>query len=240
MPALLSVPPSIVDLSFHREQVAARRLALRSGMPFELALAQILRENASELGLEELLHQRREHFLKHAEHKEQSRKASQERHLSKLKNKAWPADHWCAWFDGSATPNPGRCAIGGLLRAPDGRRWEVSRVVGHGNSSTAEYLALIAVLELAITHAAIAPIVFGDSKGVIDDVIALTDAQALGLAEFREKAQVLMQQIPNLKLQWIPRHRNAEADALALTALSKSSTSTIENNALLHESHDLA
>src|SRR5205085_1418499 len=32
---------------------------------------------------------------------------------------------WRAWFDGSARPNPGRCAIGVLLRGPDGAAVEL-------------------------------------------------------------------------------------------------------------------
>lgn len=240
MSDLLSVPLSIFNLSFHREQVAARRLASRLGMPFELALTQVLRENAGEQSLDELLQQRRLFFLRQTERKKLSDKAVQDRHLSKMKKKAWPSERWCAWFDGSATPNPGRCAIGGILRAPNGRQWEVARVVGDGNSSMAEYLGLIAVLELAVTHGAIAPMVFGDSKVVIDDVCAAIDSQAMSLAQFRETAQALIRQIPDLNLQWIPRNRNAEADALAGAAFVTYSMSPIEINALLHESGDLA
>jgi ribonuclease HI len=212
---MMSDPESILHLTFHREQVAARRLVKRTGLPLTTALEQILCEQAGDQGLANLLDQRRAQLIVQAERKALQRDAAQRRHLAKLNTKVTPVDRWCAWFDGSAKPNPGDCAIGGLLQSPDGQCWEIARTVGYGNSSSAEYLALIAVLELALKLDVRSVTIFGDSRVIIDDLRPQIGASAHGLETYRRIATDLMQQIPKIDLQWIPRARNVRADALA-------------------------
>nr|WP_315469317.1 ribonuclease HI family protein [uncultured Undibacterium sp.] len=215
---MISNPESVLHLTFHREQVAARRLVKRTGLSLTTALEQILCERAGDQGLAHLLDQRRVHFSVQAERKAQQRDAVQRRHMAKLNTKAVPVDRWCGWFDGSAKPNPGDCAIGGLLQSPNGQCWEIARTVGYGNSSSAEYLALIAVLELALKLDVRSVTIFGDSRVVIDDLRPQIGASAHGLETYRRIATDLMQQIPKMDLQWIPRARNVRADALAQQA----------------------
>ncbi len=126
---------------------------------------------------------------------------------------------WCAWFDGSAHPNPGTCGAGVVLRAPDGRRWEWHRRLGSGNSSEAEYQALILALELAfplvMADACRSLLVLGDSRVVLDDVRMDSEASAPSLRHLRQRARGVMALYPELELRWLPRHRNAEADRLS-------------------------
>jgi ribonuclease HI len=129
-----------------------------------------------------------------------------------------PSTAWQAWFDGSAAPNPGRCSIGALLTGPGDARFTISRAAGYGDSSEAEYRALIALLELAITHGAGDLTIHGDSKVVIDDVQACEGAHARVLAPLRTHARALLARLPQARLRWIPRHRNAAADALSQQA----------------------
>jgi ribonuclease HI len=218
---MMSDPESILYLTFHREQVAARRLVKRTGLPLITALEQILCEQAGDHGLAYLLNQRRIHFAVQAERKAQQRDASQQRRMVNSKAKAFPVDRWCGWFDGSAKPNPGDCAIGGLLQSPDGQCWEIARTVGYGNSSSAEYQALIAVLELVLKLDLKSATIFGDSRVVIDDLRSQVGESAHGLEIYRRIAIDLMQQIPEVDLQWIPRARNVRADALAQQAFEK-------------------
>ena len=65
-----------------------------------------------------------------------------------MKNKsALPDADWHAAFDGSCSPNPGRCRIAGVLRhLPTGESFQWARNAGEGDSSDAEYQALIALL----------------------------------------------------------------------------------------------
>jgi ribonuclease HI len=218
----------ISSLAFHREHVASRRLAKRAGISMAAALELVLIEVAGVNGLPFLLEQRRADFAEQAKLKENKRQLAQQRYASKISAKTIPAGRWCAWFDGSARPNPGPCSIGGVLQAADGHRWEISLMTQYGSSSVAEYQALIAVLELALMHSASDLIVFGDSRVVIDDLDPQNKKQAQGLEQYRQIAHGLMQQLVGVQLQWIPRARNGEADALAQQAFERANIDQID------------
>jgi ribonuclease HI len=139
-----------------------------------------------------------------------------------------PPTPWRAWFDGSAHPNPGKCGIGALLTGPAGERIEISRGAGYGNSSEAEYLALIALLEAAVQAGAHGLTIYGDSKVVIDDVNGSDATAAASLMELRQAALALTARLGGFTLRWIPRHKNGEADALSQRARSPSPASDIK------------
>lgn len=200
------------------ERAASRRLSRRTGIPFQQALHATLTESAGPAGLAQLLEARAAMRADEAACK-RARLAAREQgaQRQRLRHGSAPTD-WQAWFDGSARPNPGRCAIGALLRGPGGALVELSQAVGHGNSSQAEYLALIAVLEAALAHGAGALTVYGDSQVVIDDVNGPFDAGSAALRDYRARAHALLARLPAVTLRWIPRHRNGEADALSQRA----------------------
>jgi len=135
---------------------------------------------------------------------------------------------WRAWFDGSARPNPGRCGIGALLKGPGGEQLEISRPAGYGNSSEAEYRALIALLQAAIKHGAHGLTIYGDSKVVVDDVNGPDQASARSLRSYRGQARALLAQLRDATLRWIPRHKNGEADALSQRANALCATESLE------------
>ncbi|MEH6436071.1 ribonuclease HI family protein, partial [Massilia sp. DD77] len=128
------------------------------------------------------------------------------------------ASAWNAWFDGSARPNPGRCGIGAILEGPDGQRIELSQDAGYGNSSEAEYRALIAVLQAAVRQGAGELAIHGDSQVVVDDVNGPECAAAAILRPYRDQARALLARLPGATLRWIPRHKNTRADALSQRA----------------------
>jgi ribonuclease HI len=128
------------------------------------------------------------------------------------------ASAWQAWFDGSARPNPGACGIGAVLRGPGGKVIEISRQAGYGNSSEAEYRALIALLESAVQHGAHDLTIHGDSQVVVNDVNGPEHLAAPSLLAYRHTVQSLLSQLQGVTLRWIPRHRNTAADALSQRA----------------------
>jgi ribonuclease HI len=132
---------------------------------------------------------------------------------------------WRGWFDGSAHPNPGKLGIGALLLGPQGERIEVSEALDYGNSSEAEYAALIAVLQaaLALSPPPVELLLYGDSQVVINDVLGSTPQGAKGLETQRATVVALLQQLNNVTLRWIPRHRNGEADRLSQLAVDRGS-----------------
>jgi ribonuclease HI len=125
------------------------------------------------------------------------------------------ATPWRAWFDGSAHPNPGRCGIGALLLGPGGEQVEIAQAAGYGNSSEAEYRALVALLEAAVAAGAHGLTIYGDSRVVIDDVQLAPHRAAPSLHTLHAAANTLLAQLPGTRLRWIPRHKNTAADALS-------------------------
>lgn len=204
--------------AFKGELATSRQLAARTGMPEAEALRATLTLRAGTAGLDQLLAARASERLR-GEHGAVARRAQAEAALARRQAAPAAAPAWRAWFDGSARPNPGRCGIGAVLEGPGALRVELSQASGYGNSSEAEYCALIAVLEAAVAHGAGALAVYGDSQVVIDDVNAPDCASAPALRAYRDQARALLAQLPGATLRWIPRHKNVQADALSQRAV---------------------
>lgn len=202
--------PDFAHLSsaaFKSELSASRRLSSRTGCSPEAALRATLAASAGAGSLAELLAAR--DALRAAD-------ASRTAAIAQL-----PVDQptaWRGWFDGSAHPNPGNCGIGALLKGPGGEHVEISRAAGYGNSSEAEYRALIALLEAAVHCGANGITIYGDSKVVIDDLNGPFAGAVVSLLDSRAAALALMAQLRDVALRWIPRHKNSAADALSQRA----------------------
>jgi ribonuclease HI len=204
--------------AYKGERIAGRRLAAREGIAEEAALRRVLELAAAEAGLAGLLTERaalRDALAAHASARN-DRKA--QALAIKARRHEGPATPWRAWFDGSAHPNPGRCGIGGVIVGPDGQRIEISQAAGFGNSSEAEYLALIAVLKAACEAGADELTVYGDSQGVIEDANGTRADGAVSLGELRFEVRSWIAKIGKVSLRWVPRHKNPEADALSQRA----------------------
>jgi len=205
-----------------REREASRRLARAWGLPTTVALRRTLETSAGAAGLAALVADReaaqaaalaatQAAATRRAAARALARAAASARH-------GGDATGWRAWFDGSARPNPGHCAIGALLRGPDGVAVDIAEPAGHGDSSDAEYRALIAVLDAALAHGAADLAVYGDSRVVIDDVNGPDADASPVLAAYRDRVRAQLARLPGATLRWVPRHRNAQADALSQQA----------------------
>jgi ribonuclease HI len=204
----------LLAVAYKQERMKSRRLAKGAPMPEHDALVITLTKAAGESSLHELVETRRAQQAK-AERAAQARKLARSR---KPVRAELPAG-WTGWFDGSALPNPGRIGIGGVLNSPHGDTVEISAEAGRGDSSAAEYLALIALLEAAHRSGARMLSIYGDSRVVIDDLLMPRDGGIRSLAHHAARARRLMAQIGEVRLQWIPRERNSNADALSRRAL---------------------
>lgn len=200
------------------ELAASRKLVRQTGIPFEAALRATLEQSAGTSGLAALLAERA--ALRAAEAaRALAKRAARDAALAlrRARHEGAPTA-WRAWFDGSAKPNPGRCGIGARLQGPDGEVVELSQAAGWGNSSEAEYRALILVLETALAHGAGPLTVYGDSRVVVDDVNGAFEDSAAVLRPYRARVHALLARLPAVTLRWVPRHRNLEADALSQRA----------------------
>lgn len=211
----------LLQIAYRKERVISRRLARHTGLSEDTALRKTLEQVAEGRSLAVLIAER----MQEKNARQAKIAARKQEQASVLANKAQarqPDPHaWLAWFDGATHPNPGRMGIGGLLKSPDGNITRISFYAGLGDSSEAEYVALIAILEAAIKVKPGSLVIYGDSQVVINDVNAMHGASAL--AALREQAKRLMGQLNQVVLCWVPRARNTAADALsqqAITALT--------------------
>jgi ribonuclease HI len=206
------------QLAYKSERAASRRLALARRLDPGLALRQVLEQRAGQAGLPALIKARL--ALRAAQDARDATRAAV-RAADKARRAGVHAGRqtaWRAWFDGSARPNPGACGIGAVLTGPDGVKVALSQSAGHGDSSEAEYRALIAVLDAAVRHGATELTVYGDSRVVIDDVNGPDALAAPSLVEYRSAVRAMLARIDAVTLRWVPRHKNLEADALSQQA----------------------
>lgn len=131
---------------------------------------------------------------------------------------------WLIHCDGSAIPNPGRMGLGAVLVAPDGMRHALSQAThATGCNNEAELHALVMALNDALARGATALQVYSDSSILVEQ-LATTTARlpppiAPRLEPLYAAARELLARFGQTQMQWIPRHRNGEADALARAAL---------------------
>lgn len=208
---------ALFEIAHKKEIAASKRLAEQTGMSPDAALREVMQQSAGSQSVAQLAAQRQEDRERAAQRVAAARQRKIEARAVKLQAQAIDPSAWCAWFDGAAHPNPGRMGIGGLLQSPSGAKMEISFHAGDGDSSEAEYRALIAVLEAAVAAQAAPLVIHGDSRVVIDDVHALRGARAL--SGWRERARALIAQLPDVTLRWIPRAKNAAADTLSQQAV---------------------
>ena len=214
----IPAPETLLAFSYHRERVLARRRSAREQMPLAVALRQVLEHAAGSTTLIELIALRaREQDMSAARQLlrlEEKRLRLVARETARAPNPL----AWHGWFDGSAMPNPGSIGLGAVLRAPDGKLVSICRAAGFGDSTAAEYLALIALLEAALASEVQHLVVHGDSHVVIADLRDQVPVKSAPLQVHRQRAQWLLRQFETIELVWIPRARNGAADVLARQA----------------------
>ena len=103
---------------------------------------------------------------------------------------------------------------------PDGHLFaEISDPIGPAINTVAEYRALIEGLKLARSHGIQRIRVFLDSELVVDQVNGRAKVRKEHITPLHAEACALLEEFPNIRISWVPRKWNAEADALATKAL---------------------
>jgi ribonuclease HI len=133
---------------------------------------------------------------------------------------AAPGRLWTIYCDGSAMPNPGRMGMGVVLCAPDGTRHTLAQATHTtGCNNEAELRALLLALGELQARGASALLVYSDSSILVEQLGGKAAPPIVRLNDLFDEARTLLQSFAVVNLQWIPRHRNAQADALARAAL---------------------
>ena len=114
----------------------------------------------------------------------------------------------------------GRAAIGALLRT---RRLvtvaQISKAIGPATHNVAEYRALIQGLKLARDHGIERIRVYMDSELVVDQMNRVSRVREAHLVELHDEASGLSDLFKSVRISWVPREMNAEADRLVNDAL---------------------
>jgi ribonuclease H / adenosylcobalamin/alpha-ribazole phosphatase len=113
-----------------------------------------------------------------------------------------------------------QAAIGALLRT---RRLatvaQISKAIGPATHNVAEYRGLIEGLKLARDHGIERIRVYMDSELVVDQVNGVCAVRQAHLGELHEAATSLVALFESIRISWVPREMNAEADQLVRAAL---------------------
>ncbi len=111
-------------------------------------------------------------------------------------------------------------AIGLLLRTRRLRTVDQrSKAIGLASHNEAEYKALIEGLELARAHGVRHLRVYMDSELVVDQMNDRSAVRKAELRELHEVARRLAALFKSIRISWVPREMNAEADRLVRCAL---------------------
>ena len=113
--------------------------------------------------------------------------------------------------------------VGAVLVAPDGSRYALSQTLpGTGCNNEAELRAVTLALETLKARGAEAVRIYSDNSIVavqLADVARTSATPIARLGELFDYARALAATFRRVETVWIPRSRNAEADALARAAL---------------------
>ena len=114
----------------------------------------------------------------------------------------------------------GHAAVGALLRTTRLITVaQISKAIGPATHNEAEYRALIEGLKLAGDYGVDHLRVYMDSELVVDQVNGVSAVKEARLVELQQAANELRAQFKSIRISWVPRAMNAEADRLASDAL---------------------
>jgi ribonuclease HI len=124
------------------------------------------------------------------------------------------------YTDGAARGNPGPAAIGIVIQDQAGSTVAtISRQLGITTNNQAEYQAIIAALEKAVTLGAKNVILKSDSELVVKQINGLYKIKKTALRPLYQQIVQLIGSLESFSISYIPREQNAAADALANQAL---------------------
>ena len=123
---------------------------------------------------------------------------------------------------GNRADRRGPAAIGVLLRT---RRLalvdQISMLIGPSTHNVAEYRALIEGLELALEREIQWIRVYMDSELVVEQMNSRSAVKEAHLQELHAVANALVAQFKSIRISWVPRELNVEADRLVNDALGR-------------------
>ena len=130
-----------------------------------------------------------------------------------------PAKNTEVYVDGASRGNPGESGIGVLVIRGNGSRREIRKYLGKGTNNEAEYKALIEALGYLSDEKSRETRIHTDSLLVANQMNGLWKVKDPKLRVLHAEAKKLASRFTGIKIEHIPRERNAEADRLANEAI---------------------
>lgn len=125
-----------------------------------------------------------------------------------------------AHIDGASRGNPGPAAYGVVLEAADGAPLAaLSKYLGPATNNVAEYEALLAALDYALTHPPGRLSVRSDSELLVRQLQGRYKVKSPDLKPRYERAREMIARLESFHIRHVPRAQNAQADRLANQAL---------------------
>ncbi len=122
--------------------------------------------------------------------------------------------------DGVSRGNPGPAAIGAVMKDEQGRSIaSISQAIGRTTNNQAEYRAIIAALENAISLGTSQVNMRSDSELVVRQINGQYRVKKASLKPLYQQVKQLQSQLESFTITHIPREQNIEADNLANMAL---------------------
>jgi ribonuclease HI len=135
---------------------------------------------------------------------------------------AQPVEWVTANVDGGARGNPGPAGYGVYIRAADGTPIaQLSDYLGVRSNNFAEYSALLAALEYAISNGLRALKVISDSELLVRQMTGQYRVNSPDLKPLFEKARGLVRQLDKFAIEHVLRAKNQHADRLANAAMDR-------------------
>ncbi len=120
------------------------------------------------------------------------------------------------WVDGAARGNPGPASIAAIIKGEDGEILaRISQRIGITTNNQAEYQALIAALEKAISLGIRHVYVNSDSELMVKQLNGKYRVKNAHLKPLYQKVIQLQSSLETFTIRHIPREQNREADKLA-------------------------
>jgi len=127
-------------------------------------------------------------------------------------------------IDGASRGNPGPASYAVVIRDPAGKViLELAKRLGRETNNVAEYYALLAALDYAVSHGISALRIRSDSELLVRQIQGRYKVKSPELKPLHERATKLARQLSYFAIEHVRREQNRDADALANLALDSGS-----------------
>lgn len=141
-------------------------------------------------------------------------------------------------IDGASRGNPGPASYAVVIRDPSGKIiLELAKRLGRETNNVAEYYALLAALDYAVSHGISALRIRSDSELLVRQIQGRYKVKSAELRPLHERATKLARQLAYFAIEHVRREQNRDADALANVALDSGSVSSSTHLQAADEKH---